>query len=282
MFAKMKTGTKILAGFGIAIVVAATLVGSVPAAAPNEDAGVTLEVAIQRLEDGNGRFAAGKSRHPNVTPARREETTKNGQKPFATVLTCSDSRVPVEGVFDQGVGDIFVVRVAGNVCDVDEAGSIEYGVDHLGTPLLMVLGHTQCGAVTAVVTSAKVHGNIERLVSKIRPAAEKAGAAHANLHGKDLVPAAIEANVWQAIDDLLKSSEIVRNRAKEGKVKVVGGIYDLENGQVRWLGEHPEMARLLAYTEALPTSQPSHPVVPESNGKTASSIPEHDVSKVTE
>ncbi len=250
MFAKMKTGTKILAGLGIVIAIAAILAVAGPARsfANPPDAGVKPDEAYQRLKDGNGRFAEGKSTHPNITAARRQETTKNGQKPFATVLSCSDSRVPAETVFDQGVGDVFVVRVAGNVCDVDEAGSIEYGVDHLGTPLLVVLGHTHCGAVTAVVTSAEVHGNISPLVAKIRPAAEKAGKANASLHGKDLVPAAIEANVWQVIDDLLKSSETVRNRAKEGKVKVVGAIYDLENGQVKWLGEHPEKARLFAYT----------------------------------
>ncbi len=248
MFAKMKTKTKILAGFGLTIAVALVVVGRASAAAASQDPGVRPDEAMQRLKDGNGRFAAGKSSHPNITPARRQETTKDGQKPFVTVLSCSDSRVPPEAVFDQGVGDVFVVRVAGNVCDVDEAGSIEYGVDHLGTPLLVVLGHTHCGAVTAVVTSAEVHGNIPPLVGKIRPAAEKAAKAHAHLHGKDLVPSAIEANVWQVIDDLLKSSETVRTRAKAGKVKVVGGIYDLETGQVKWLGEHAEMARLLAYT----------------------------------
>jgi len=139
---------------------------------------MTPDEAMARLREGNGRYVAGKSTHPNTNSARRSETVKNGQHPFATVITCSDSRVPVERVFDQGVGDVFVIRVAGNVCDVDEVGSIEYGVDHLATPIHVVLGHTGCGAVTAVVTKAKLHGSIPPLVDNIEPAVEKAGKAH--------------------------------------------------------------------------------------------------------
>ncbi len=142
--------------------------------ASDERPRIAPEKAIERLEDGNVRFETDKATHPDADTRRRRETGEAGQFPFVTFLSCSDSRVPIELIFDQGVGDVFVVRVAGNVCGVHEAGSIEYGVDHLGTPLLVVLGHTQCGAVTAATTGAEVHGNIRPLVQGIGPAVAKA------------------------------------------------------------------------------------------------------------
>ena len=108
---------------------------------------MTSQDALRLLREGNARYASWKAENPNVSSARLTETAIEGQHPIATVLACSDSRVPVERVFDRGIGDIFVVRVAGNVCGTDEVASLEYGVEHLGTPLLVVLGHTNCGAV---------------------------------------------------------------------------------------------------------------------------------------
>ncbi|MFP5212513.1 MAG: carbonic anhydrase, partial [Acidobacteriota bacterium] len=166
-----------------------------------------------------------------------------GQHPFVTILSCSDSRVPLEIIFDRGIGDLFIIRVAGNVTDVDEAGSIEYGVDHLGTPLLVVLGHTKCGAVTAVAQGAEVHGNIAPLVENIKPAVAKAKAKGAT--GDALVAEAIQNNVYQSIEDLLKSSEAVRMRVRDGKLQIVGAMYDISTGAVTWMGEHPEQKQLL-------------------------------------
>jgi carbonic anhydrase len=211
-------------------------------AAPSSD-----EV-LAALKTGNARFVAGQSAHPHTDLGRLAETAQNGQHPSTTILTCSDSRVPVERLFDQGIGDVFVVRVAGNVCDTDEIGSIEYGVDHLGTPLLLVLGHTKCGAVTAVATGAVLHGSIPPLVANISPAVAKARAANPALTGEALVPEAIKANCWQAIDDLFKSSPAIRDKVKSGAVKVVAAVYDISDGRVEWLGAHPEQGRLLAYT----------------------------------
>ena len=218
------------------------------AVASNGGAVMTPDAAIEQLQEGNQRYHSGEPKHPRADAQRMEETAEHGQNPFATVITCSDSRVPVERVFDQGIGDIFTIRVAGNVCDVDEVGSIEYGVDHLGTPLFVVLGHTGCGAVTAVVTGAELHGSIPPLVDNIAPAVAAAEHAHPGVHGKDLVPAAVEANVWQSIDDLMRVSPATRSRVKAGTLKIVGAVYDLETGSVKWLGEHPEKAKLLAYT----------------------------------
>jgi carbonic anhydrase len=140
--------------------------------------------------------------------------------------------VPVEILFDQGVGDLFVIKVAGNVADTDEIGSAEYGVDHLGTPVLMVLGHTYCGAVTAVTTGAEVHGSIPLLVDNIVPAVEKAKHEHPGAEKAELINAAIEANVWQAVDDIMTKSHAIAERAAAGKVLVVGAIYDILTGKV--------------------------------------------------
>jgi carbonic anhydrase len=138
--------------------------------------------------------------------------------------------------------DIFVVRVAGNVVDVDEAGSIEYGMLHVNTPVLVVLGHTQCGAITAVTAAIEGHGhalerNIPPLVDNIEPAVKQAMAAHPDKHGKDIIPYAIEENVWQGIDDLFMRSPAVRELVKSGKAKVVGAMYDVGTGKVEWLPE---------------------------------------------
>ena len=200
-------------------------------------------LALKLLRQGNIRFAADTPYHPDLDAPRREETAQNGQQPFATVLACSDSRVPVEQIFDQGVGSLFVVRVAGNVADVDELGSMEYGVDHLGTPVLIVLGHTGCGAVTAVAQEAHVHGHIPTLVDNIIPAVQKAVADGAN--DRNLVAKSVEANVWQSVEDTLLKSASIRQRVLDGEAEIVGAIYDLNTGMVNWLGRHPKEAALL-------------------------------------
>ena len=243
----MALGRNVVRGLWLSLVLGLSVLAS---ASDHSGPGISADEALKRLKEGNDRFVAGKTVHPNADAKRRELVATKGQHPFVTVLGCSDSRGPLELLFDQGIGDVFVIRVAGNVCNVDETGSIEYGVDHVGTPLLVVLGHSGCGAVTAVATGGEVHGSIPALVAGIRPAVAKAEKANPNLHGKDLVPAATEFNVWQAIDDLFKRSSIIRKSAQEGKVKVLGAIYDLPSGKVKWLGEHPEKARLLKYADA--------------------------------
>ncbi|MEN6576333.1 MAG: methyl-accepting chemotaxis protein [Phycisphaerales bacterium] len=202
------------------------------------------DAAIAILKDGNARFVAGQSSHPHSDNARLEQagTENQGDYAYATVITCSDSRVPVERVFDAGVMDIFVIRVAGNVCDTDEIGSIEYGLAHVRTPVLVVLGHTQCGAVTAVTHA--IHGtghalerNIPPLVNNIEPAVRRAMERHSDVQGDAIVPFAIEENVWQGIEDLFLASPATRDLVKSGQVKVVGAIYDVGTGKVQWLPE---------------------------------------------
>lgn len=206
--------------------------------------------ALVLLKDGNTRYASGQSTHSRQGPDRRAETAKGGQHPIATIIGCSDSREPLEILFDQGVGDIFVIRVAGNVAGPDELASIEYGVGHLGTPVVLVLGHTACGAVTAVVQNAKVHGNIPFLLNQIKPAVARAKAGNPTATGDDLLNRSIKANVWLTMENILRKSEGVREFVQAGKVLLVGGIYDLHSGQISWLGQHPEMGRIMAAAHA--------------------------------
>jgi carbonic anhydrase len=221
----------------------------------------TPEEILQMLKDGNGRFSAGKPAYPHSDPTRigLADRSDQGDYAYATVLSCSDSRVPVELIFDAGIMDLFVVRVAGNVCNTDEIGSIEYGLAHVKTPVLVILGHTRCGAVTAVSEAVAGHGhklerNIPPLVDSIIPAVKRAMEQHADVHGEAIVPFAIEENVWQGAEDLFMKSPAVRNLVKAGKVKVVGAIYDLATGKVEWLPQ-AKIAETLQRVEASPDKE---------------------------
>lgn len=208
--------------------------------------GIPADEALKFLKGGNARYVAGQSTHPNLTSERRAETVKGGQHPFATIIGCSDSREPLELIFDQGVGDIFVIRVAGNVAGPDELASVEYGVGHLNTPVLLVLGHTSCGAVTAAAQNAKLHGNLPFLINQIKPAVAKAKSLSPTAGGDELVSKSIKANVWLTMENVFRKSAEVRELVAKGKLLVLGGIYDLHSGQVDWLGAHPDQAKLLA------------------------------------
>ena len=239
----MKRLYAVLALVPLLFLAAAITFASAPA---GEEPGITSQQAMLLLTEGNARYSSWKAESPNVSSARLTETATQGQHPIATVLACSDSRVPVERIFDRGIGDIFVVRVAGNVCGTDEVASLEYGVDHLGTPLLIVLGHTNCGAVMAALSKGEAHGNIPALLDKIAPAVASVRSKNPGLADRDLLRAAIIANVWQSIADMYKSSATLREKARSGKLTVVGAIYDIANGKVNWLGPHPDQEKLLA------------------------------------
>lgn len=199
---------------------------------------------FEQLKAGNKRFVEQKAKHPHCNKARLTLAGKEDQGKYAsaTIITCSDSRVPVELIFDTGVMDTFVIRVAGNVCKTDEVGSIEYGLAHVHTPVLVVLGHTQCGAVTAVTNAVEGHGhalerNIPALIKPIKPAVKKAIKEHPHKHGKEIVPYAVEENVWQGITDLFMTSPSTRKLVKSKKAIVIGAIYDVATGKVKWLPE---------------------------------------------
>ena len=214
--------------------------------------------ALVMLKEGNKRFYEGTALRPHAGPARLVQAGRENQADhaYATVITCSDSRVPVEIIFDAGVMDIFVIRVAGNVADVDESGSIEYGLAHVNTPVLVVLGHTQCGAVTAVTHSLQGKGhplerNIPPLIDNIEPAVKRALKKHPDQKGDSVIPYAIEENVWQTIEDLFMKSSATRGLVKSNKVQVVGAIYDVGTGMINWLSSE-EVERILAKVEASP------------------------------
>ncbi len=191
------------------------------------------EEALQKLMDGNKRFVSGNLAKKDLGDAKRKELSK-GQKPFATVITCSDSRVPPELLFDQGLGDIFVIRVAGNVVDPIVLGSIEYAAEHLHCPLLVVLGHEKCGAVSATLEAkGKPEGNIGAIVRKITPAAvtaKKKGGTK-----DEILEAAIQENVKNVYQDITKRSDIVSHLAKKGELKIVAGEYSLTTGEVKMI-----------------------------------------------
>ncbi|MFC1570585.1 carbonic anhydrase [Candidatus Omnitrophota bacterium] len=191
--------------------------------------------ALTLLKKGNARFAATRLRHPSRSAKRRKETARYGQNPYAIVLTCADSRVPVEILFDAGIGDIFVVENAGNIAQDDiVAGSIEYAAKHLNSPLLVILGHTECGAVQAALSDVPAAGNIRVIQKIIEPAAAKAKATSPHLEGSELLNAAIENNVLQSKTDLLARSKIIKDMHDKGSLKIVTGVYDIKTGTIDW------------------------------------------------
>jgi len=188
--------------------------------------------ARQHLVEGNARFLAGRLQHPRQGPDERARLA-SGQQPFAVILGCSDSRVGPEIVFDQGLGDLFVARVAGNVLDDHAVGSIEYAVEHLHAPLIVVLGHQRCGAVAAARDTIAAHGHaeghVESLVEAIRPAVE------ATL-GQD-AEATCRANVANMVAALRSSQPILKPLVDAGTVQVIGAWYDLDSGSVGFLAD---------------------------------------------
>lgn len=239
-------------------VLALTLLPAVSGASESAAKKASPDEVIKMLKEGNQRFVEGKCLHPRIDAARLVQAGKESQADhaYATVLTCSDSRVPVEFIFDSGIMDIFVIRVAGNVCDTDEIGSVEYGLAHVKTPVLVILGHTQCGAVTAVTHALHGKGhalerNIPPLVDNIEPAVRRAMEIHKDLKEEGIIPFAIEENVWQAVEDLFMASAATRNIVKERKAKVIGAIYDVGTGKINWLPEE-KVSELLKKVEENP------------------------------
>ena len=203
-------------------------------------AGGAGDEALQKLMDGNKRYVEGKFASKDLGDSKRKELSTKGQKPFAIVITCSDSRVPPELLFDQGLGDVFVIRVAGNVVDPIELGSIEYAAEHLNSPFLFILGHTKCGAVKATVEGGKPEGNIVAIVKKIQPAANTAKKKGGTKD--EVLETAIKENVKNVYKDIMKNSAIISHLSQEGKLKIVGGEYDITTGKVNMI-ELPAMVK---------------------------------------
>ena len=194
----------------------------------------SADQALARLMEGNKRYVRHKEQHPDESMARRKEL-ETGQHPFAVILGCADSRVPPELLFDQGLGDLFVIRVAGNLVDDDVLGSIEYAVEHLDTKLIMILGHEKCGAVSAAVEGGDVPGHLKALVEAIQPSVD----ATRNDPG-DRVHNCVIANARRVAGQIRASEPVLKEAIEKGGLKVVAADYLLDSGKVNLLdGEHP-------------------------------------------
>jgi carbonic anhydrase len=206
---------------------------SAPAHKPAAQSASSPDAIWNNLMAGNARYVAGHPRARAIVPLR--SSLAKGQQPKVAVLTCSDSRVPPEMIFDQSLGDMFVVRTAGNVADAIGRGSLEYSAEHLGSTVIVVMGHTACGAVTAACSGDKMPTpNLQAIVDQIAPAVTT---AKARAQGDAVLDAAIRDNVHQSAQDLLAHSDELHHMVDEGKVTIVEALYHLDTGKVERLGK---------------------------------------------
>jgi carbonic anhydrase len=189
----------------------------------------SADAVLKELKAGNDHHVAKQYQHPHQTAARQRELA-GGQHPHAVVLSCADSRVAPEIILDQGLGDLFDIRVAGNIASDTELASIEYAAAHLHTPLVVVLGHQKCGAVTAAAEPGEGEGHLPALLALIRPAVEKARGQQG-----DLIENAVRINVENVVRQIRSSTPVLREFVDRGALTVVGAVYSLDSGQITWL-----------------------------------------------
>jgi len=193
---------------------------------------ITAQEALARLKEGNRRFVSGERK---LDTGDRAAAARN-LLPFAIVLGCSDARVPAEVVFDQGLGDLFVIRVAGNIVSPSQVGSVEFAAARFGTQLVVVLGHTQCGAILATLEAVRDQAehpeNVLTIVERIRPSVQTLLELRPSAAEDELVHAAVRANVRASVDHLRHGSALLERLIQQGRLKVVGAEYSLETGQV--------------------------------------------------
>jgi carbonic anhydrase len=214
-------------GTGIVATVLGVNVANMQAAKAEDTNNITPDEALEKLIAGNQRFVEQKTKDPNQSLVRLQEVAQ-GQNPFAAVLSCADSRVPTEIIFDRGLGDIFVVRNAGNIATPEEIGSIEFGTLVLGAKVLMVIGHESCGAIKASMKGGELPGRIGSVVEHIQPGISQYKGQQDDLKS---VKKATDANVLAQMEKL-KQSSVISQLITEGKLKIVGGYYDLDEGKI--------------------------------------------------
>jgi carbonic anhydrase len=202
---------------------------------------VDANEALQRLRNGNSRFVNGSRIHGDSGESRRRELAE-GQEPFAIILGCSDSRVPAEIIFDQGLGDLFVIRVAGNIVQPSQIGSVEFAAANFGTRLVVVLGHTQCGAITATIEQLQSPGNersanLRSIVEFIKPSVESL--LEQGLDAESMISMAIRANVRASAERLRHASPIIEELERDSGLVIVGAEYSLETGTVEFFDGVP-------------------------------------------
>ena len=234
VLSRSRSSIVLLAAF-MALVLPGVLVAAEAASVvqtKESQAAMTPAKALTALKDGNKRFVAGKSVQKDL-PAK-VKASKDGQYPFAVVLSCMDSRVPAEAVFDQSIGDLFSIRVAGNVVNADNLGSMEYAAKVVGVKSIVVMGHTSCGAVKGAIDNVKL-GNLTELVAKIQPAVAASGPGTTKDHA--YVDKVGERNVRQAMKEIREKSPVLKEMLDSGAVGLVGAMYDLETGIVTFYAD---------------------------------------------
>jgi carbonic anhydrase len=205
---------------------------------------ISARQALARLQEGNRRFVAGSRGAAADTDQLRRQELVEGQNPFAIILGCSDSRVPAELVFDQGLGDLFVIRIAGNIVAPSQIGSVEFAAEAFGTPLVVVLGHTRCGAVAATLSeitqpSEQQSPHLRAIVERVRPSVESLLKTDLRHDHDALLEEAVRANVRLAADHLRHGSAILEQRIQNGDLLIVGAEYSLESGEVDFFENMP-------------------------------------------
>src|SRR5213594_2971680 len=208
---------------------------------------ISARDALERLEEGNRRFVSDNRNGDTLTSQARRNELAAGQEPFAIILGCSDSRVPAEIVFDQGLGDLFVIRVAGNIVASSQIGSVEFAAERFGTPLVVVLGHSRCGAVLATLEELrrpreKQSRNLRSIVDRIRPSVEGLLATELRHDSEALVRHAVRANIRASANQVRHGSEVLEELIEKGRVRIVGAEYSLETGFVDFFDGVPEAA----------------------------------------
>lgn len=198
---------------------------------------ITANEAITRLKEGNRRFVSGVRSIDTIAKQMQRADFVKRQEPFAIILGCSDSRVPAEIVFDQGLGDLFVIRVAGNIVAPSQVGSVEFAAERFGTPLVVVLGHSMCGAVMATIDelespSTKRSSNVLSIVNRIRPTIEPLFETELHNDPDRLLASSIHANILAATNHLMHGSQMLEQLVEQGRLKIVGAEYSLETGEV--------------------------------------------------
>lgn len=199
--------------------------------------------ALQRLIDGNARFVQERQSGIKQATQSHRDALVSGQNPFAIILGCSDSRVPAELVFDQGLGDLFVIRVAGNIVAPSGVGSVEFAAERYGTPLVVVLGHSSCGAILATLEDLEnrhASPNVNSIVSRIRPSVENLLELRSDWEHHDLVDQAVRANIRTSVNQLRHGSQMLEGLIQQGKLLVVGAEYSLETGVVDFFDGLPK------------------------------------------
>ena len=189
---------------------------------------MTHDQALSELKEGNRRFRENQMTHPRQDPATRKERAILAE-PFAVILTCADSRVAPEIIFDQGIGDLFTVRVAGNVALGDEIASVEYAIEQFHTPLCVVMGHTGCRAVEAALSGKRFPFDLDQLLKQIRVVSEQVRRERPKLVGAELAAAVMRRNVFESVEEIGRRSRVTRN------VQILGAEYQVDSGKVVWL-----------------------------------------------